>query len=201
MKSKKDQYILTFAITFEILLLITAIVNLINGIKRNCHISLISILCVPFPFILNRLADKKSITLPPRFKAITLLFIFGTQYLGELVGFYFTLWWWDLLLHAFAGFYGVIIGAFLIESVIYHENQNSSKRHTLFLGILAFSFSTTMSTLWEIFEYIADTMLKTNMLQDGFRDTFQDLLAGEIFALVGAIIIYLKLKFKNSSSL
>lgn len=182
MKNKQDKYILTFAIAFEILLLITAIVNFMNGVKRNGYVSIMSIFLVPMPFILSYLANKKYITLPSSFKATCLVFIFATQYLGELVGFYFTLWWWDLLLHAAAGFYAVVVG------------------EALFIAMWAFCFSTTISSLWEIFEYIGDSLLKTNMLQEGLRDTFQDLLAGELLALLAAIVIYLKLRYRNSSS-
>ena len=199
MKSKKDKYILTFAIAFENLLLITDIVNFINGVKRNGYLSIMSMFCVPIPFILSYYANKKRITLRSSFKAASLSFIFGAQYLGELVGFYFTLWWWDLLLHGLAGFYAVLIGESLIKSFINNEEQISKQRYLIFLSLWAFCFSTTISSLWEIFEYIGDGLLKTNMLQEGLRDTFQDLLAGEAMALLTAIIIYLK--GKNSSSL
>lgn len=198
MKNKQDKYILTFAIAFEILLLITAIVNFMNGVKRNGYVSIMSIFLVPMPFILSYLANKKYITLPSSFKATCLVFIFATQYLGELVGFYFTLWWWDLLLHAAAGFYAVVVGEALFKSV--NEKQIRNNRYALFIAMWAFCFSTTISSLWEIFEYIGDSLLKTNMLQEGLRDTFQDLLAGELLALLAAIVIYLKLRYRNSSS-
>jgi len=199
MKSKKEKYNLTFAIAFEILLLITAIVNFINGVKRNGYLSIMSMFLIPVPFILSNLADKKDIRLPSSFKVIAILFLFGTQYLGELVGFYFTLWWWDIFLHGFAGFYMVSVGRDLIKSFIINEKGINSNRYAFFISLWAFSFSTTISTLWEIFQYIGDSLLNTNMLKEGIKDTFHDLLAGELLALLGAIVIYLKLRYKKAA--
>lgn len=118
MKSKKDKYILNFAIAYEILLLVTAIVNFINGVKRNGFVAIMSLFIVPIPFILDYLANKKSLTLPSSFKVVSVLFLFATQYLGELVGLYTVLWWWDLLLHGSSGFYTVLIGAALMKGVV-----------------------------------------------------------------------------------
>jgi uncharacterized membrane protein len=120
---------------------------------------------------------------------VVLGFLFSTQYLGELVGFYYTLWWWDLLLHGFAGMYAVVVGIYLTKGIIKKEKGVTDRRFLLFIALFAFSFSVVLSVLWEIFEYAADTLVNTNMLQEGLKDTFEDLIAGVGVALLTSIIV------------
>lgn len=189
MKTKGAKAIFLFAILFGILLIVTGIVNYINGVKRNAYVSVLSIFCISIPFILSYIAKKSSIMLPTSFNIVILGFLFLTQFLGELVGLYFTLWWWDLLLHGFVGMYAVIIGVTLNKGIIKKEKKVTDRKFSILISFFAFCFSVTVSTLWEVFEFAGDAILKTQMLQEGLRDTFWDLIAGIGMAILTAIIL------------
>ena len=127
------------------------------------------------------------------FELFLVALIFGSLVLGEGFGYYFKIAWWDNFLHALAGFILGIVGFFLF----------SSKPR---LG--AISFSALGSTAWEIFEFIGDRLLGTNMQKDsvvpppifpffsietvgmidiGLQDSMLDL----CFGILGAILLLL----------
>jgi hypothetical protein len=189
MKVNKNKAINFFALGFASLLAVTAVVNYMNEVRRNVYVAALSAFCIPIPFILRYFAKRKHISLPINFKAVALGFMFSTQYLGELVGFYYTLWWWDLLLHGFAGMYAVIVGVFLTKGIFKKEKKATDRKFLILISFFAFCFSVTISTLWEVFEFAGDIILKTNMLQEGLRDTFEDLIAGVGMAILTSVVL------------
>jgi hypothetical protein len=127
----------------------------------------------------------------------TLTFVILAQYLGEIKKFYQIFWWWDLLLHAIFGSYALIIALYLIKGIIRKEQGTSDQRFTLFIIIFAFSFSITLGTLWEMFEFIGDYLFKAGMVKGGIEDTSTDLLINIMAAFITAIICYLS-EFKDT---
>ncbi|MNP72010.1 hypothetical protein D3C76_1684750 [compost metagenome] len=77
----------------------------------------------------------------------------------------------------------------LIKGIIRKEAEISEERFFTFKTIFAFTFSITLGTLWEMFEYIGDLILKTDMLTGGIHDTASDLLIN-IFTSLLTISIY-----------
>ncbi len=190
MINKNDKLATGIAILFELILISTAIANIASRQWKNLALSLLAIICLILPFIITHIANIKNIILPSTFKLITLLFIFSAQYLGEIKKFYNIFWWWDLSLHSICGSYAVIIALHLIPDIIRNKPQITKKRFTLFAAIIAFSFSTTLATLWEIFEFIGDYLFKTNMAQGGIQDTATDLLVEILAAFITSAIYY-----------
>lgn len=173
------------AILFETILLVMLIVSMISKQWKDFFLVLLAIVCLLLPFIITYLAKKKHIMLPSSFQTVTLLFIFSAQYLGELRKFY-SLWWWDLLLHAFFGGYAVIIALHLRKGIIQKDQATTNQRFTFFTALFAFCFSITLGTLWEIFEFGGDYFFKTTMVKDGLHDTATDLIVKIIAALLTA---------------
>jgi hypothetical protein len=189
MKNKKDKISVQLAILFGIIILVTCIFNIIEKQWENMFLSLLAFICLPIPFIIGFIARVKKVQLPKNFLLITLIFNFSAQYLGEILHFYNFFWWWDLLLHGAFGSYATIIGMNLIKGIIRKEAEISEERFFTFKTIFAFTFSITLGTLWEMFEYIGDLILKTDMLTGGIHDTASDLLIN-IFTSLLTISIY-----------
>lgn len=190
--NKKIKFPVVIAVLLGIIITITNITSLVFSQYKNLALSLLVLICLPIPFILTYFAGIKKIVLPPNFQITTLLFIFTTQYLGEIIGFYDKLWWWDLLLHAVSGIYVVIIGLHLIKGIIRKEQEITERRFIILKIIFAFSFSIALGTLWEMFEYTGDYLFNTKMIKGGLKDTASDLLVKIAAAFVASIIYYFR---------
>jgi hypothetical protein len=178
------------ALLFELILVVTAILSTVSGEWKNVALTMLAMVCLMLPFIITRIADMKMVVLPSGFRIMALVFIFLAQYLGEIRNFYHMLWWWDLLLHAIFGSYAVITALHIIKGIIRKERETTTKRFSFFAVIFAFSFSITLGTLWEVFEFTGDYLLKTNMIKGGLEDTATDLIVKILAAFTTSVIGY-----------
>ena len=92
------------------------------------------------------------------------VYIFALVYavgpmLGQCWNFYYTISWWDKLLHTCGGVAFALFGAYLFE-------RFSGQQKYILCAVFAFCFSVTLSVLWEFFEFGADTLLGTDMQND-----------------------------------
>lgn len=111
------------------------------------------------------------------------LFTFSTLILGEIANLYNTVWWWDMLLHAFASA-GITIIGFILISHIYRERDLCSS--PLLSTFLVYSFAMSLAVLWEVYEFIIDFIFETNtLMQPSNTDTMTDL----IVAIIGSLMI------------
>lgn len=196
MNNKNSKLTIRIAVLFEIILITIAISSVASRQLENLTLLLLAIVCITLPFIITYIANKKNIVLPSSFQLASLLFILLAQYFGEIKKFYLIFWWWDLFLHGIFGSYAVIIALCLIQGIIAKEKEATEQRFTLFTVIFAFSFSITLGTLWEMFEFVGDYFFKTNMVNGGLEDTSTDLLVKILFAFITSIICYYR-KLKN----
>lgn len=196
MNNKHSKLTIGISILFEIILITTAIFNIISKQFEGLFLFPVAIVCTALPFIVTHIANKKKIMLPSSFEFISLLFILLALYFGEINKFYTIFWWYDLFLHGMFGSYTVIIALHLIQGVIMKEKDVTEKRFTIFTLIFAFSFTITLGTLWEMFEFLADYFFKADMVNGGLEDTATDLLIKIFFALITSIIWYYN-KIKN----
>lgn len=94
------------------------------------------------------------------------------------------------------GSYAVIIALHLIQWIIVKEKNTTEQRFTIFTSIFAFSFSITLGTLWEIFEFLSDYFFKIDMTNGSIEDTATDLLLTILLAFITLIIWHYR-KMKN----
>ena len=192
MNNQNNKLSLGIAVLFEIILIVTAIVSITTKQWKNLFLTLLAIVCVMLPFIITRIANIKNIVLPSSFQLITLVLVFLAQYLGEIMKFYLIFWWWDLLLHAIFGSFAVIIALYLIQGIIRKEQETSEQRFILFTLLFSFNFSIALGTLWEMFEFTGDYLVKANMVKGGLEDTSTDLLITILAAFITSIICYFR---------
>lgn len=196
MNNRKNKFAVYSGILFETILIATAIMNILSKQWSNLYLLLVNAICIPVPFIIVYISNKKKIALPSGFILATLAFIFLTLYLGETIQFYIMFWWWDLFLHGLFGIYGVIIGIHLICGIAIKDDNVTKKRFAVYTLIFAFCFTITLGTLWELYEFSIDYFFKTNMTSGGLEDTATDLLIKNLCALITCITYY-HYKYKN----
>ncbi|MGH1369223.1 MAG: hypothetical protein ACRBCL_11470 [Maritimibacter sp.] len=135
-------------------------------------------------------AERYDIRMPVYFFAGIVLFIFGTLFLGEALDFYNRFWWWDIVLHGSSalgfGLVGVTLALLLFEGDRYAAPPWA-------LAAIAFTFALAIGALWEIFEFLMDSMFGFNMQKSGLVDTMSDLIVDTIGAFIGAMSGYLYL--------
>lgn len=168
----------------------------------QCILGLIVIL---LPGIIER---KISIEIPSRMMILFILFIYASTFLGEVRSFYYRIPHYDTLLHTFSG--GMI--AALGFSIIAFLNNSDKIPVTLspaFVACFTLCFALSIGCLWEIYEFLVDGMLNTNMqkfaLENGTNlsgrlavvDTMKDLIVDAIGAFVISCVGYISLKHKK----
>ncbi|MFC1712939.1 hypothetical protein ACFL6S_04675 [Candidatus Poribacteria bacterium] len=156
----------------------------------NFALSLITLLLTFLPAVVRR---ELHIHYPGEFEIVILVFIYASMYLGEIRSFYYRFWWWDIMLHALSG---VIIGAigFSLVYILNGEESVAMELSPAFVAIFSFGFALSIGTLWEIYEFLMDSLFGLNMQKSGLLDTMWDLIVDALGALVVSILGYLYLK-------
>ena len=127
------------------------------------------------------LAPRMHVRIPTEFQLMTVIFVFATLFLGEILRYYDRFDWWDTALHGSSGLLLGIFGFLLV----YVMNENRSIDLQLRPGLVAFFafvFALSVGTLWEIFEFAMDEMFGQMMQTGGLSDTMWDL----VFDAIGA---------------
>lgn len=146
-------------------------------------------------FLPSMITRKRHINLPPSFQVVIILFIFAANYLGELKLYYERYWWWDKMLHALSGLMLGFAG-YLFVYIINREKKLKVSLSPLFIAMFSFTFALSIGTLWEIYEYIADSFFGFNMQRSGLVDTMRDLIIDAISAFIASFACYVYEKNK-----
>ncbi len=166
---------------------------------------IVGVLAMLLPSVLQK---KLNFEIPSRMMVFFALFLYGAIYLGEVRDFYYTVPHWDTMLHTCSG---AMLGA-LGFSVIQFLNKADRVPVNLspaFVAFFTLCFAVFMGVIWEIYEFSADAILRTNMqkfaLEDGtlltgrraLMDTMKDLIVDTLGASVMAVTGYISLKYKK----
>ncbi|MFF2497852.1 hypothetical protein [Peribacillus sp. NPDC058075] len=113
-----------------------------------------------------------------------LIFLFASQYLGSILGWY-GLGWWDTLLHLLSGSLLAFTGIALYERLVY---RNAGKEISpWFVFLFTLSFSALGGVIWEIYEFSSDQLFGMTLQGGGNKDTMIDLIADTIGGLIIAV--------------
>ncbi len=144
---------------------------------------------------IENLLTKYRIILPDFTRMCLDIFLFCSMTLGTGFHYYSKYSWWDMFLHFFSGFMLALVGHALYKSM--------TKSGNILLAVLfSLFFAMTCASLWEIYEFVCDQLLHTNMQQSmvnnviignaGLIDTMTDIIMGAIGSLIGVFAIYNK---------
>ena len=136
-----------------------------------------TILLVLLPMLAERLFSCR-ICLP--LYLFTLFYAIGPM-LGHCWKLYYTLPWWDKLLHTSAGMIFAILGAYLFDLLAQGKQKQIARI------LFAFCFSVTVSVLWEFAEFGADTFLGMDMQNDRVVNEITSYLLGQTIGTTGSI--------------
>ena len=91
---------------------------------------------------------------------------------------------------------GAIIGAigFSLVYMLNEKDRVAMKLSPVFVAIFSFGFALSIGTLWEIFEFLMDSLFGFDMQKSGLIDTMWDLIVDALGALVISVLGYLYLK-------
>ncbi len=149
-----------------IVLCILVIFALVRSIMLGNFENAFICVLVLFLFFLPSIVEKKfHIDLPDTLEIIILVFIFASEILGELQGYFIHYSNWDTLLHTTWGFLCAALGFSLVDII----NRNAKIKFYLspvFVAIVAFCFSMTVGVFWEFFEFSVDRFFAKDMQKD-----------------------------------
>lgn len=130
------------------------------------------------------LKERYRLYLPFALDLSIAIFVFLTLFLGALARFYDRVPFWDKMLHFQSG---LILGA-TGYVLIYVLNEHKRWRLNLspgFISIFAVAFSLSIGAVWEMVEFMLDSIQGGMYWQDSNTDTMWDLIAD----LTGALIV------------
>lgn len=156
-------------------------------------------------FLLEKFTDKEYHS---SFEYFILVFLILSNYMGGQLGFYDTVPWWDEMLHFSYGFVFAWIGYKIISDFLISRHV---KKDIFIIILFSFCFSVTIGVLWEVYEYIADLILKNYFIENGITfmqadlgssenritDTMNDLIIEIISAFSLNIIVFFYLTRKQ----
>jgi len=154
------------------------------------------------------LRSKVRLNIPNAMMIAYAVFLYCGIYLGEVRNFYFNVPHWDTILHMFSG---AALGAlgFSFVSLLNKPESASFSLSPVFVAIFAFCFALALGVIWEIYEFLMDSILKTNMQkyamesgemligQAALTDTMKDLIVDAIGAFAVSVIGYISIKYNK----
>lgn len=184
-------------------------INPFERVKSDYILMFIQCLLGIFAMFLPGIIEKKiKIEIPSTMLVLYTLFLYCAIYLGEVKNFYYTIPYWDTILHTCSG---AMLGAlgFSFVSLLNRQHQIPVQLTPVFVSLFAFCFAITLGVFWEVYEFTFDGILGLNMqkfaLETGellvgrsaLTDTMKDLIVDSIGAFVMSLIGYISLKYKK----
>ncbi len=154
------------------------------------------------------LRRNAGINIPNSFMIAYAFFLYCGIYLGEVRSFYYQVPHWDTVLHAFSGAALGLLG-FSFVTLLNRSESAAVYLSPVFVALFAFGFAMSLDVIWEIYEFSADAVLRTNMqkyaLETGealvghaaVADTMKDLIVDAIGAFTASAIGFVSLKYKK----
>ncbi|MFH0828638.1 MAG: hypothetical protein V1907_00435 [Candidatus Kerfeldbacteria bacterium] len=121
---------------------------------------------------------------------IVLLIISASVWLdamGNFLHFYGSIWWWDRLTHAVGGL-AVTTGFFVVTISLWRAGR--MRVSWFVVNLYAFCLAQTLGALYEVSEWIGDTLFVTHRIGNGF-DTPRDLFFNMLGGLIALAVAYL----------
>ena len=186
--SQIDRIELVAAAILQTIIAIISIIALFDGLWLVAFSGSAILLLTFAPAMIER---RLHVPLPVEFTLLTCIILFASFVLGEVQDFYERIWWWDLALHGMSAMLMGFIG-FLAVYVFHMTHRLEIK--PFHIAAFTFGFAVTIGTMWEIFEFLMDWYVGTNMQKSGLVDTMTDLIINAFGALVAATtgFIYVK---------
>lgn len=181
--SFKSKFV-AISIALPVILFIYGLLSIQYDIVLN---SLYTVLCIVALIIIH----KKFSLLTIRTYYSVIIFILLSVFAGRSLGFYSLIPYWDKALHFLSGF---IIAA--IGKQIYTKLSGDTTNKIL-ISLFVASFSIAAAGVWEIYEFIIDSVFGIESQNGSLNDTMWDMIAGTLSALISIIASLITKKEKR----
>ena len=176
MKAKKE-VTLPVTVACEALAVATLIAMVATGQYDRIPLAALTTGLVWLPELVQRLC---------RCRFTTPLYLFCVLYaigpmLGQCHNFYYTISWWDKLLHISGGVLFAIVG------VCFFRHMEPESRHPWMAAVFGLMFSMAVAVLWEFVEFAADAFLGMDMQDDVLIHGICSYLLGDAVGSTGSI--------------
>jgi len=164
--------------------------------RRDWENVFLTVIVIALTLLPAFVGKRYRVVIPPEFQFIAALFVVLTLFLGSAADFYYKYWWWDMVLHTGSGFLLGIIG-FLAVFLLNHTDRIPKGITPFFLCFFAVTFAVFLGVVWEIFEFVVDTLSPATNMQSretGVVDTMQDLIVDTLGAVIVAVIGWFHLR-------
>lgn len=121
---------------------------------------------------------------PRRFYLFAMLFDIFAAALGSVINLYKYIGFYDRFVHYLSGILLAEAGMLIISYIL---SARKIEKDNLIMMLFAFFFSASCAGFWEIYEFTADNLLKTNM-QGANNNTMGDIVSGVLGAATYVII-------------
>ncbi|MGC9309392.1 MAG: hypothetical protein ACP5D2_01720 [Candidatus Nanoarchaeia archaeon] len=177
-----------------ILIILLFLIAIILSIYEKQWVSFLIAIVGLFSVFLPTLLEKRfKIDIAEGLEIIVLIFLYSYFYLGEYLDFFYRIWWWDILLHGI-GLFLVGLFSFYIVYALNRKKSIAVKLSAFFVALFAFCFALSIGVLWEIFEFLMDSLFNLNMQKSGLVDTMSDLIIGSFGAFIASVLGYVYMK-------
>lgn len=150
---------------YKFLRIIVILVMLFQFYNQNYESGFLCILTLLLLILPSLIQVTLRVEFPIVLEIILLLFVFAAEILGEIHEFYIIFPFWDTVLHTLNGFLMAAIG-FSIADLLNKSDKLLFSLSPVFTVIVAFCFSNTIGTLWEVFEFSMDQLFTLDMQKD-----------------------------------
>ena len=173
----KNRVTLPVTVACEALAVATLIAMVATGQYDRIPLAALTTGLVWLPELVQRLC---------RCRFTTPLYLFCVLYaigpmLGQCHNFYYTISWWDKLLHISGGVLFAIVG------VCFFRHMEPESRHPWMAAVFGLMFSMAVAVLWEFVEFAADAFLGMDMQDDVLIHGICSYLLGEQTGVTGRI--------------
>jgi len=163
---------------------------------------LLGIVTIHLPMLFAR---QFKIELPTPLYIMYIVFLYAAISLGEVRSFYYKIPCWDNILHAFSSIMTGFLG-FMLVALLNRSEHTRLSLSPFFVAMFAFCFSLTAGTVWEIYEFLSDAILHTNMQKfitaegvtltghEALTDTMHDFMIDAAGALIASAAGYFSLR-------
>jgi uncharacterized membrane protein YjdF len=186
-------------ILLKLSLLVGAVLSFLQGSLEAGFITLLIFFITFLPILLG---NRFQVKIPSEFELLSVIFVYASLFLGEVHGYYLKFWWWDLVLHASAGFLAGILG-FLMVYVLNEKEEIAMDMKPGFVAFFAFVFAIAIGTTWEILEFCMDQLFGMDMQRSrstGVVDTMWDMMVNFTGALIISILGYYYTRTESTDS-
>lgn len=175
---KKDKYIkLSGILLCELFAVVTIMMLLMTKQYNRLPLAIGTLFLVLLPEVMERIFRCR---LCLTVYIFTLLYAVGPM-LGQCWNFYYTISWWDKLLHICGGIMFAIVGAYFFGLITKHKDRYFA------CALFALCFSITIAALWEFIEFGADSFLGMDMQDDMVITNITSYLLGDGIGVTGSI--------------